>query len=159
MQVIKPPENLPIVRVNGVVPHSVFLAGSIEMGKAVDWQKNLESMLSKKEGFIFNPRRDDWDSTWEQTPENENFYGQVSWELLALEISEVIAFYFDPETKSPISLMELGLHAASKKAIVCCPDGFWRKGNVQIVCERYGIQVVNTLPELGAKILARLRVI
>lgn len=157
MQVIKPPESLPHVRVNGVVPHSVFLAGSIEMGKATDWQTLLTGMLSRKEGFVFNPRRDDWDSSWEQTIENPNFYGQVNWELLGLDIAQVIAFYFDPTTKSPISLMELGLHAASKKCIVCCPDGFWRKGNVEIVCERYGIPLTNTLPDLGGKILARLR--
>jgi hypothetical protein len=47
--------------------------------------------------------------------------------------------YFDPNTKSPISLLELGLFAQSKKLIVCCPRGFWRKGNVDITCDRYGI--------------------
>ena len=157
MNVIKPPNSLPIVRVNGVVPQSVFFAGSIEMGTAENWQENLTLMLSKKQGFIFNPRRDDWDSTWEQTIDNDNFYEQVSWELLGLDICETIAFYFDPKTKSPISLLELGLHAPSGKCVVCCPKEFWRKGNVDIVCERYGVPLVESLPELGAKILARLR--
>ena len=46
--------------------------------------------------------------------------------------------YFSPETKSPITLLELGLFA-EKNIIVCCPSGFWRKGNVDIVCTRYGI--------------------
>lgn len=157
MIVIKPPDNLPIVRVNGVVPQSVFFAGSIEMGAAVDWQKSLATTLASKQGFIFNPRRDDWDSSWEQSINNENFYGQVSWELLGLEICQIAAFYFDPETKSPISLMELGLLANSKKVVVCCPQEFWRKGNVDVLCERYKIPVVETLPELGGKIIALLR--
>jgi len=24
--------------------------------------------------------------------------------------------------------------------MVCCPEGFWRKGNVDIVCQRFGIR-------------------
>jgi hypothetical protein len=47
--------------------------------------------------------------------------------------------YFDPNTLSPISLLELGLHAKSGKLIVCCPEGFYRKGNVDIVCQNFGI--------------------
>jgi hypothetical protein len=27
----------------------------------------------------------------------------------------------------------------SKKLIVICPDGFWRKGNVEVVCSLYDI--------------------
>jgi hypothetical protein len=53
--------------------------------------------------------------------------------------------YFSPETKSPISLLELGLHAESDRMIVCCPPGFWRKGNVDIVCTRYNIPLFNDM--------------
>ena len=56
--------------------------------------------------------------------------------------------YFDPNTKSPISLLELGLFAQSKKLIVCCPEGFWRKGNVDIVCDRYNIPNYDSLEKL-----------
>jgi hypothetical protein len=72
----------------------------------------------------------------------------VNWELNGLDKADYILMYFSPETKSPISLLELGLYAASGKLIVCCPEGFWRKGNVDIVCEKYGIQTVDTLDEL-----------
>jgi hypothetical protein len=64
--------------------------------------------------------------------------------------------YFDPNTKSPISLLELGLFAKSGKMIVCCPNGFWRKGNVDIVAQRHGIQCVNTLEELIREVQQRL---
>jgi hypothetical protein len=53
--------------------------------------------------------------------------------------------YFSPETKSPISLLELGLHAESSRMVVCCPPGFWRKGNVDIVCTRYNIPLFNDM--------------
>ena len=131
---------------NGYVP--VFLGGSIEMGKAEDWQKKIINGLKDKPFIFLNPRRDDWDSAWEQKITNPEFKLQVTWELLGLEFAEVIVIYFDPETKSPISLLELGLHAKSKKLIVCCPEPFWRKGNVDIVCERYGIKQVETIEDV-----------
>jgi hypothetical protein len=64
--------------------------------------------------------------------------------------------YFDPNTKSPISLLELGLFAKSGKMIVCCPNGFWRKGNVDIVSQPHGIQSTNTQEELIRKVQQRL---
>lgn len=145
LHIIKPPNALPIQRVNGVVPKSVFLAGSIELGKAADWQTKVTKHLKDEVGrykenyYIFNPRRDDWDSSWEQSIDNPQFNEQVNWELTALDCAKKILMYFDPATKSPISLLELGIYATSKKMIVCCPNGFWRKGNVDVVCRRYDI--------------------
>jgi hypothetical protein len=60
--------------------------------------------------------------------------------------------YFDPTTKSPISLLELGLHARTGKLIVCCPEPFWRKGNVDIVCKSYDITQVENIEEVIEKI-------
>lgn len=117
----------------------VFFAGSIEMGNAIDWQSALTKVLSGYDIAVLNPRRDDWDSSWEQTIENDQFREQVEWELEHLELADVIVLYFSPETKAPISLLELGLHANDDKLIVYCPEGFWRKGNVDIVCNQYNV--------------------
>ena len=125
----------------------VFLAGSIEMGAAENWQDKITEVLQefetfrqdKKEIKILNPRRDDWDSSWVQSIENPQFREQVGWELNAMDEADIIVLWFDPNTKSPISLLELGLFATSEKMLVYCPEGFWRKGNVDIVCERNGI--------------------
>lgn len=123
----------------------IFLAGSIEMGKAENWQEKLQNDLPNRNLIIYNPRRDDWDSSWEQKITNKNFYEQVNWELSALERSDIIAMYFAPDTQSPISLLEFGLYANnhSNKMIVCCPDGFWRKGNIDVTAQRYGVPVHN----------------
>jgi len=126
---------------------SFFLAGSIEMGKAVDWQTKLEKALDPI-ATVFNPRRLDWDSSWKQEITDPQFNEQVTWELEMLDRATYIAMYFDPATKSPISLLELGLHARDGKLIVCCPEGFWRKGNVDIVCKRYNVFQVSTLEAL-----------
>jgi len=127
---------------------SIFLAGSIEMGRAIDWQTQVVNALKNEKVTILNPRRDDWDSSWEQIIGNKQFREQVEWELEAQEKANKIAMYIDPETKSPITLLELGLFAHTGKIVVCCPNGFYRKGNVDIVCYRYGIRQVNSLEEL-----------
>jgi len=127
---------------------SFFLAGSIDMGKAKNWQAGLQKKLQRLDVVIFNPRREDWDRSWKQDISDENFSGQVNWELDHLEKSNFILFYFDPMTKAPVSLMELGLFAKSGKCIVCCPEGFWRRGNVQIVCARYKISLFDDIENL-----------
>lgn len=129
----------------------VFLAGSIEMGKADDWQADLAEKFKHLDVTLLNPRRPDWDDSWEQTIENDQFRTQVEWELDGMKTSDIIFMYLDPKTKSPISLMELGLHApTNKRMIVCCPDGFWRKGNVDIVCKRHGVIMSDDLTSATA---------
>jgi hypothetical protein len=151
-QIFKPPTPLPDT---AGVP-SVFLAGSIEMGHAEDWQTAITRALDDLDIVILNPRRDAWDASWEQTIRNPNFREQVEWELEAQERATLVAMYFAPATKAPITLLELGLAARSGKVVVCCPDGFWRKGNVEVVCARYGVGLVESLPELVEEVRRRL---
>ena len=64
--VVKPPTKLESV--STTASFSVFLAGSIEMGVAIDWQTAITSSakLANKNICFFNPRRDSWDSSWKQ---------------------------------------------------------------------------------------------
>jgi nucleoside 2-deoxyribosyltransferase-like protein len=135
---------------------SVFLAGSIDMGKARDWQSEVTAALSQLPLTVFNPRRKDWDSSWEQKATNAKFKEQVEWELQRLEEADVIALYFEAGSMSPISLLELGLHARSRKLIVYCPEGFYRKGNVDVTCGRYGVPVVESVEEFVLEVKKRL---
>lgn len=153
MKVIKPPHSI-TTRYPG--HPTIFLAGSIEMGSAEDWQTQLEGLFADKAPVtLLNPRRTEWDSSWTQDIENPQFYQQVSWELNALEKSDLIFMYFAPGTKSPISLLELGLFAHTGKMIVCCPEGFWRKGNVDIVCDRYGIPLFEDMTAAQSELYRR----
>jgi len=135
----------------------VFLAGSIEMGKAEQWQERIVAALSEAGAgdgdgdlVILNPRRDDWDDSWEQRADDPRFSEQVSWELDMLDAADVVVMYFAPGTKSPVSLLEFGLCARSGKLKVCCPEGFWRRGNVEMVCRRLRIPLFETLDDLIA---------
>jgi hypothetical protein len=144
--ILKPPAPLDFDRSKP----SVFLAGSIEMGQAEAWQAHFEEALRGAEITVLNPRRDDWDSSWVQRIDNPQFCAQVEWELAAQEAATLIAIYFAPSTKAPVTLLELGLFARSGKVVVCCPDGYWRKGNVEVVCARYGVPMVTSLDDLIA---------
>ena len=149
---VYPPRPLPDAR------RSVFLAGSIDMGDAPEWQSELAASLSDVDELVlFNPRRVDWDASWEQSITNDEFVKQVEWELDALERAAVIAMYFAAESKAPITLLELGLHARSGKLIVCCPAGYWRKGNVDVVCRRFAVHQVHDLDALAVAVRARVQ--
>jgi hypothetical protein len=133
----------------------VFLAGSIEMGNAEQWQERIVNAMSGVRNLVFlNPRRDDWDSSWEQRADDPQFFEQVSWELDMLDVADIVVMYLAPGTRSPVSLLELGLCARSGKLKVCCPEGFWRRGNVEVVCGRHQIPLFETLDDLIADLKA-----
>ncbi len=125
---------------------SIFLAGTIDMGNSVNWQAEAAYKLTE-DFIVFNPRRDDWDPTWKQSKDNFEFRQQVEWEIDGLEQADYILMYFAPGSQSPITLLELGLYVDTGKLHVVCPEGFYRKGNVDIICERFGVPQYNTLDE------------
>ena len=135
----------------------IFLAGSIDSGMAEDWQSPVVDRLRDLDVVVFNPRRATWTPGTSLESEPEELRRQISWELDAIERSDLMAFYFAPGTKSPISLLELGLIARRKQAIVCCPHGFWRKTNVDVTCQRFEIQQVSSLEDLVNEIKEKVR--
>ena len=48
------------------------------------------------------------------------------------------------DSKSPITLLELGIHSKENKLIVFCPDSFYRFDNVKVTCERYDVPLIST---------------
>ncbi len=151
-RILKPPA--PLLLADG--ERSVFLAGSIEMGRAEAWQAVVEGALADLSVAVLNPRRDEWDASWVQSIDNHLFRGQVEWELDGLDLATVVAVYFAPTTQAPITLLELGLFARSGKLVVCCPAGYWRRGNVEVVCARYGVPLVQNLSDLVQAVRGRL---
>ena len=126
------------------------------MGAAEKWQDRVASMLKNEKVILLNPRRDDWDSSWKQTVDDPKFAEQVRWEQLGLYLSDIIFFYFDPSTKSPVTLLEFGqtIERAWKSSVnesnrhrmvVCCPQGFWRRGNLEVLCKDNGLELYNEL--------------
>ncbi|OAR03105.1 hypothetical protein LLEC1_04973 [Akanthomyces lecanii] len=136
---------------------SVFLAGTTSKADSTDWRETLSSLISAAPVTIYNPYRADWDSTWREDVSFAPYREQVEWELDKQEKADMVAVYFHPATQAPISLLEFGLCAQTPgKAIVCCPEGYWKRGNVQIVCQKFGIEMVGSIEELGTVIVKRL---
>lgn len=146
MPSIKPPQ--PLTR-HLKRQKTIFLAGSIDNGAAENWQERVEDYFKDQpEVLLLNPRRNDWDSSWKQDITDPQFFQQVTWELNGLDRADRIILYFAPGSKAPISLLELGLYAQSGKVVICCPPEFWRRGNVEIVAERFGIPFYEGLNDL-----------
>lgn len=124
---------------------SVFLAGTIEQGKAENWQKELGEFFLDLGYNVFNPRRENYDASWVQSMDNPEFFQQVNWELNALDNCDLILMNFIPNTISPISLYEFGRYSNSGKISVVCPDGFFRKGNIEIGCHKDNIPLFDSL--------------
>jgi hypothetical protein len=154
-KVILPPEKFDL-KSEGKM--SVFLAGAIDMGAAEDWQNETTEYLSDVDCVVLNPRRKDWDSTWKQEMENPEFREQVEWELKGLEEVDLIALCYTKDSKAPISLLEMGLHIGDGKLIVFCPEGYWRKGNVDVVCARYGVPVLSDWKDFKKEVHRRMLV-
>lgn len=133
----------------------IFLAGSIEQGKADRWQDRVIEELKELPVRIYNPRREHWDADLLQDISNPVFSEQVEWEMNLLEGSHTAFFYFQGTTLSPISLAELGMAYAMidndttymRNVVVVCEPGFWRRGNVQIICARAGFPMFSDLEQ------------
>ena len=134
----------------------VFLAGSIDNGRATDWQAEVSAALADMDVIILNPRRADWNPAWQSSTDEPEFVRQVRWELEALEQSDVVLMYFAPGSQSPITLLEFGLYARSGKLLVAAPAGFWRKGNLDITGDRYGVPRFDDLQALIAAVKQRI---
>lgn len=136
---------------------SVFLAGTTSKVDTTDWRETLSTLLSEHRITIYNPYRADWDSTWREDINFAPYHQQVKWELEKQEQADMVVVYFHPATQAPISLLELGLCAQQPgKAIVFCPEGYWKRGNVQIVCQTFEIEMVESIEELRDAIVKRL---
>lgn len=127
----------------------VFLSGMVSAEASKDWRWQVVRELADESVVFLNPRREDWDSLGEESADNPPFVEQVSWEIAGIERADFVAIHFSDDKGCTITLLELGLCArVPGKAIVYCPKGFWRKGNVDVVCKRYGIRQVDSVDEL-----------
>ncbi|KFY23910.1 hypothetical protein V493_05564 [Pseudogymnoascus sp. VKM F-4281 (FW-2241)] len=142
---------------------SVFLAGTTSKIDTSDWRETLSTSLSTSLSdvpvTIYNPYRTDWDSSWCEDIDFAPYREQVGWELDKQVKADIVVVYFHPATQAPISLLEFGICArVPGKAIVVCPEGYWKRGNVQIVCKKFGIEMVDNVAGLREAVLKRLPV-
>ncbi len=133
---------------------SVFLAGSTA---GPDWRATVKAALAHLPLTVLDPFRSDWDGSWREEASFAPFREQVEWELDMQERADVVVVYFHPDTQAPVSLLELGLCARRlDRAVVVCPDGYWKRGNVHVVCSRFGIPLVDDVDQLISAVKEKL---
>lgn len=122
----------------------LHLAGSVEMNGQKDWQACLVAALGDRNVTIVNP------------PPAPSQKDHLEWELDGLERADLVAMWFAPDTVAPITLLELGLAARQEKLVVGCADGFWRRSNIEVVCQRFAIPLTTSWAAFVAIVCAKL---
>jgi hypothetical protein len=124
-----------------ILHQAVFLAGSTKG----TWRQDIKAALSRYAVTILDPYREDWEVVFKHEERRyPPFRHQVDWELDMQERASVVVVYFHPDTQAPVSLLELGLSVGRRKTVVVCPAGYWKRGNVQVVCDRYGVEIIES---------------
>ncbi len=127
----------------------VFLAGSMCIDKEDNWRKNVIKNYANDFDFI------------DPTNENHNLLNDslmkkhINWELEGLELSDIIFMNLLPESKSPISMVELGLYARSNKLIICCPENFYQYRYINALAKKYNVTLFSELDK-GIQYLKKL---
>lgn len=121
---------------------SIFLGGSIEAGKAKDWQFELIEHIEKQKYSskieLMNPRRIAWDASWPvDDPNHAQLAEQINWELYYQDKADILVYYFATGTISPITLLELGTYSGHNP-LIYIEGGYKRHANVKITADHFG---------------------
>lgn len=120
---------------------SVFLAGAIDMGTAVNWQQYvIDALQSHPDIVLLNPRRMQFTA--------DTLDEQIQWELDALERVDMVFLWFPAESKAPISFFEAGLYWRSGKLLVGAEPGFYRRRNLEIAGYEYFVHLHASLESM-----------
>jgi len=136
---------------------TIFLAGTIDDGKSVDWQKDAISKIDSENCTIFNPRN----SNWNKNASIDEISKQIDWEQFHMWFSDIKVFNFLPNSISPISLLELGQclcmsDFSDTEVLVCCPIQYFRYVNVRHMCKKYSVDFFERLDDLIETLNSRL---
>jgi hypothetical protein len=149
MKIVTAPE-----KIERVGYDCVFMAGGIS--GTPDWQSEYLSLAQKSphlhEVQFFNPRRPNFDV---KDPAMSD--AQIKWEQYAMSISDLITFWFSPETTCPITLFELGcqLSRGDAEIIVGIHPDYVRKMDLKLQIpyyENYKTPIVYSVEDLVKKV-------
>ncbi|GAB1856239.1 hypothetical protein MHTCC0001_10740 [Flavobacteriaceae bacterium MHTCC 0001] len=117
----------------------VFLAGSIDLKLKGDWRSELINIVGDKVHFI-DPTISNHDEL-----DDIQMKKHINWELDALNLADKVFLNLLPDSKSPISLIELGMYVRTSKLIVVCPEAFYQSRYIKTLCEKYNVPLFDSL--------------
>jgi hypothetical protein len=149
MRLVRAPAALPDFEPGARV---LFLSGPVQHGQAA-WQDRLARALEKAPGWLLDPRRADWDSTWMNSLVDPRFAAQVAWELAGLARATERVVFLGGSSDAPVTLLELGLYAHQGRTRICLDDGYALGGHVQAVARAWKLPVHRGLDALAQALL------
>ncbi len=128
------------------VPRSgikIFLGGSIDLGNAPDWNKNvikfIEKFWTEINITLYNPRR-----PGEFNPDDE--VEQAAWSISMLNIADYILLYLTGDGASPISTLELGMFIKDPRLFLSINEEYSRKEIIEYHYNCFGIGQIYETP-------------
>lgn len=118
-----------------------------------DWQGWVAKSLNKYDIIVANPRIDYWDSL-----DDDGLFRQTQWEHNAMELSDMIAFWFCRDDVQPLSLFELGRWSYTEKRIVVGASPMYpmlRELKSQMAVVRPEMKIEDSLKGLAQSIIKR----
>ena len=152
MKLYRPPQPVPA----DALANSLFVAGAIT--GAEDWQTQFARDLSDTDLILLNPRRDYYNSL-----DPNALREQIKWEHDGLRNASAISFWFPAGAMCLILLYELGSwvhwrdpNGKAKPLFVAVHPDYMRHEDIaiQLELERPDVQIVSSLEELTARVLA-----
>lgn len=110
------------------------------------WYADLIKAFEKRPVTLLDPRikiSEYSKPDWKYEYRNASFQHFESWKFAALHSADVVLFYFSNLNPSPMSLLDLGSIAESDNVFVCYDKDYKFVANLEYVCERYGIPMIN----------------
>ncbi|GAA3594258.1 nucleoside 2-deoxyribosyltransferase domain-containing protein [Flavivirga amylovorans] len=117
----------------------IFLAGSIDLNLPSNWRKEVIDIIGAKAHFL-DPTIINHNELNDSQMKNH-----IHWELDALHLADKVFLNFLPSSKSPISLIELGMYIKTSKLVVVCPNEFYQSRYIKTLCNKYKVSVFNSL--------------
>ncbi|WP_055447706.1 nucleoside 2-deoxyribosyltransferase domain-containing protein [Lacinutrix mariniflava] len=118
-----------------------FLAGSMDFNESNSWRQKIMQEMKHLVHFLDATRIEHNDFSDSQMKEH------IEWELDALIISDKIILNFKEDSKSPISILELGMYVKSSKLVVVCPNKFYQRRYINVLCNKYNTPFFDSFDE------------
>ena len=96
---------------------TIFLAGSIDMGKSKNWQQEIEDKLKDEDVILFNPRRPDWNCVdWETKAMTNN--GIKSYNQIDINNDLILSWNKINNSLEYVKIDKLNIYAATQDAMI-----------------------------------------
>ncbi|TLD08582.1 uncharacterized protein PgNI_07160 [Pyricularia grisea] len=132
----------------------VYLAGSMPVTGTADWREALVGSLAHVPVTWVDPTRPEWDESWREDDDHGPFREHVKWEIEMKDRADLVIVHFGASSRPSDGLLELGILAGSRRRCkVVCESGYQKRGDVVMLCQRYQIDVFNTVDALARKLI------